>query len=223
MWKKKKPFYLKMEEGSGANVIVLFNLFIFLLILLTILQLGYHKVKVIKYQADNGVVLSAVAANVADFYEYATYERLLLDCSGTKTDAFGRLPGTAPETQYDTDLYGATKRAYGFAFQRFQEAFAVNVGPLTKSGRDWQLELEDFRIYNVYNEDVYVSENISSCIVYENQAGILRTPNDVLVYQSGIYVKIKLKVHYMTIRGHSYDYTIPIEEFIDMKPSNELT
>lgn len=35
-------------------------------------------------------MLSAMAAAIADFYEYSTYECLLFDCKGMETDEYGR-------------------------------------------------------------------------------------------------------------------------------------
>lgn len=99
---------------------------------------------------------------------------------------------------------------------------AVNVGQENEAGRGWQYELKKFTLYNVYNEDIYVSENASNCIVYSGQKGSVKTPNDVIIYNSGVYVDLELTVHFMAIMGHSYDYTIPVEEFIGMDNANEL-
>lgn len=223
MEKETEPetFLGRREQGSGANIILLLTLFVFFLMFLSIMQMGYQKVKFIKYQVDNGAMLSAIAATVADFYEYSTYERLLFDCTGMKTDEYGMLPAGAGN-QYDSNIYNATKNAYDIAFQRFQEAAAVNIGQENEAGRGWQYEVKKFVVYNVYNDDVYVSENTSNCIFYSDQKGTMKTPDEVTIYNSGVYVKLELKVHFMTIMGHSYDYTIPVEEFIDMDNASEL-
>lgn len=212
---------LRREPGSGANIILLLTLFVFFLMFLSIMQMGYQKVKFIKYRVEDAVHLSARAATVTDFYEYATYERLLLDCSGLGTDLFGELSGVNSSVQYDSNIYDATKKAYGFSFDRFKEAMEENLNA-SWSGEQWRCELEDFIIYNVYNEDVYVSENTSNCIFYSEQKGNMKTPNDVRIYNSGVYVKMTLTVHFMTIMGHSYDYDISIEDFIDLADDNPL-
>ncbi len=38
----------------------------------------------------------------------------------------------------------------------------------------------------------------------------------------GLERKLELKIHFAAIIGHSYDHTIPLEEFIDMDYASEL-
>lgn len=201
---KFKKKLLKKEDGySGYYIIAL--VFFILMTALTLVKVEERKVKLVKNQLDNAVILSAMSANVADLYQYATFKTLALDSMQGKKGAYGKNSTTEIET--------GTKAAYKKAYDRYKSALKVNAhlnSNLESTNKLYSnFKTEKFIIYNVFSDKVYSYDGINFTNI--GSKGVVKAPTGDVINASGIYVKASVDINAL---GQSFNRNI--NEYVDI-------
>lgn len=221
MRRKIKKILLKKEKGNVSYFLIIM-IVIFLVSGIALYELSFQKTMHLKNKVDNGIILSALSANVIDIYQYATYSDVAYATSytlGGNNDGY-------------IDVNKGNKDAGRIALERFLDSLNYNLNfidfshelsindntnlpidsndTLVKSAR-----IDEFILYNVIGGKIYKTEKDSNgdFTVTELQGNsdpdIEKAAN---IQHSSIYIKMTCKFYVigeMTIE-------IPFEELIDI-------
>lgn len=190
-----RKMILKKDDGSlDFHIIAL--VFLILIISLTLMKIEERKVYYLKSNLDNAVVLSTMSANVADIYEFATFNIVYLDA----TDSSGKISAYGKNTE--VEMSNGIKIAYQNAYNRFKKALKVNMNRVTN------YKVDEFKIYNVSSSKICSFDGAT--YKYEGVKGSVKSPTGDVINCSGIYSKVTVPV---TAMGQGF--TIEINEFVD--------
>lgn len=198
-------------KGDGhMHVTALVGVLMLMIAAFSIYQTAYRKVTYTKYRMDNGIILSALAADVVDLYALGTYDEIAFE---TETAGMYKRDDAAA-------MENACKDALDKAYMRFVQAVTTNLPvscqggvfvPDAGSGIE-SVTLNRFVIYNVYGEDVYVCERNGTIEKKEGEKGTLVCDGTGdTVTNSAVYVSMEFKVYAL-----GKYYYIPINEFVDI-------
>lgn len=198
----------KKKSGVMNYFLVVLVFFLFL-INITMIKFEQRKIIFAKYRLENSVILSALSANVADIYQYATYKNLFLDATteinGVKECGYGL--GNYSEFQT------GTIKAYSIAKERFKSSLQTNmkVDANFNSEVDYysKITLDNFTIYNVKENEVYSYDGTN--FYHLGAVGTVNTRTGDNIRCSGVYVRMKVKISAL-----KEEYPLIIEEFVDI-------
>lgn len=214
--------FLKTKRKGSMGCMLIGMLFILCFITITVYKMEERKAYYIKKTNDNAVILSLMAANVVDLYEYASTSEILYDAC--YTDAEGRFSsfyGNCSSAQFE---YG-TKEAYTKAKNRFVTAFLTNGDMKLLNGSTEsfvhnndpskeiynEIVLKEFKIYNVYKGHLYSYNGTTFTDEGTLAEGDKKTETGYPIVCSGLYVEIDYKI---SILGKQKD--MKIKQFVDM-------
>lgn len=199
---------LKKKHSGAMHFSVVIMVFILAITMILVYCLSYRKVKFIKYEIDNDVILATLAANVADIYEFATYNAVMLD-TGVEANGYGAWDD-------DAAFRVGCNNAVDEARKRFDSAIETNLNisriPGTNeyesnSDNYKDITLEEFIIYNVKNDTVYICDDNSISTVSLEHAV---TPSGQAIESSGVYVKMSLN---LIVFGSEME--MEVQEYVD--------
>lgn len=162
-----KKLLLKKEKGNVGFYIVVMILFI-IIAFIAVYELSFQRTIHLKTKVDNGIILSALSANVIDLYQYASTGDVAY-ASSTQTgnnlyvDASGH-----PFSGY-TNVYEANKSAGRMALSRFLDSMNDNLGFIDYTHK---LTLNDHTNLPVSSNDEFIKNaKIEQFIVYNKIGG----------------------------------------------------
>lgn len=205
-----------MKKKSGVGNFALITIaFLLFFLSLTVYHIYLRSAQSIKITSNDKAILSVLAANVADRYEYASCKVVALDTTGYTGYGDYNLPN---------DFREGCKGAYSLAQKRFEDALMKNFDATKAGGNTYESNLpylgtivvNEFKIYNIRYNDVYENSG-GETTVYSNQVGIMTTPNGKTISHSGVYADMTLTIKGL---GPFGDFTMPMKEYVDIKENN---
>lgn len=210
-----KACLLRKRKGAG-NVLVMLCIFVSFIAIYTVYNCSFRQAKYTKHEIDNGVILSALAADVVDQYQAATFNAILFDVITTNQDnAYGKL-AKAGDTSLEEQFQQGSLIAWQIARERFLTALYKNLDMSAGSNGNYvtsmagvsDIQIHEVVIYNVLGNDVYKCDG-SAVTKYENARDTMREPTGKTINSSGIYVYMTCKV-----TTHLGTNTLPVSEYV---------
>lgn len=163
MKEKIKNLLLKKEDGSAGIYFVTMILFM-LFMVITMYELTFEKTVHLKSKVDNGIILSALSANVVDLFQYAT--------TGDVAYATSRQTAKDPDIYIDPsgtpysgymDVLSGNVNSGKIAMERFIRSLNDNLSFIDYSR---ELTLNDNTTLPIGDDDYVKSARIDSFILY---------------------------------------------------------
>lgn len=164
---KMRKLLLKKEKGNAGIFLIIMILFL-LLVFLAVYELSFQKTVHLKQKVDNGVILSALSANVIDLYQYASTGDVVY-ASSTQTGSNLYIDASGHPFMGYTNVNEANKNAGRMALMRFLDSCNENLGFINFSH---DLSLNDHTNLPVNpNNGLIKSVKINKFIVYNKLGG----------------------------------------------------
>ena len=166
---KLRKVLLKKEKGNVGFFIIVMILFI-IIAFIAVYELSFQKTVHLKAKVDNGIILSALSANVIDLYQFASTGDIAYASSyqtGKDPNLYVDSNGH-PYTGY-SDVINANKKAGSIALERFLKSLDDNLSFIEYTHA---LSLHDHTKLPVNSTDTLVkSAKIDEFILYNKIGG----------------------------------------------------
>lgn len=196
---------VRVKKSGNVSYELVTLIFFILIISITSLKLEERKIQFVKYSYENAAILSVMAANVPDRYEFATQNEMLYQTNAAIT--YGN-------NLADIDVAPATKAAWIIAQNRFKTALNTNFPANIKNVKSYTID--EFAIYNVVKQDnkVYWFNGTTSMAEVKGIPGTVTTSSGDIVANSGIYVSMTV-----VFKSMGQEYRMNIHNFVGLQPS----
>lgn len=215
----KKMLSKKKKGTLGCMIIGL--LAALSIVTITSYKVQERQIYYIKKSMTNATILSLMAANVVDLYEYATNDAIIYDACDKVGDTYTSKYGACSSAEFNTGM----KNAYTRAQNRFTKSFKVNAEVTNDAGGNVsftskkdptktyykEIKVKKMIMYNVFNGNVYKYEGTGDAVLVGPKTNNYKAPTDDIISNSGLYVELYVKLAFL---GKEFD--MPIKQYVDM-------